>query len=302
MKNITFFTNTLSQATKISTYSIFFICTFSVLAIDSIHLSNPISVATHQSHNKCELKLETSLPDVPQKMMVYRVNYPNVDIKWVAEFAKQQFSSTNAVLMRTINYVTDVIIEGELFCLEVDRDTGSYILENKALYNPDSCLHQDGEFPNEEETKIIAEKFLIKHNLMPHNIYYRRIVDNTEGADVMSIGFGRRINGTDFWGAGSEIIMDIGRNGHISRVRIAWPELEPVKQYEIIKPEIAVQKFKNGEDIHYNGRKGAIKNIKLVYYSSPQQQEYIQPCYYISCKDQEQGDDFYSVIMAVLIK
>jgi hypothetical protein len=150
-----------------------------------------------------------------------------------------------------------------------------------------------------EESKKIATDFLEKHNLLPEDAYLRGVVDNTRGADVMSVGFGRRVNGLECWGAGAEIIVDIGRGGSIARIRKAWPNLTPADEYDLTTPETAIQKLKNGEGVMYHGQKGKVVGMKLVYYASPTAQEYLQPCYFVDCQEMDNGKKFYGVIEAL---
>lgn len=276
------------------------VCNWS-LATEQKRLPDPLADAEHPVHVQRKLKLEASLPKVPKTMMVYRVDRPKVDMQWVKSMARDLLGSTNVVKLKRTVYVVDGMLDGERFSLEVDKKTGFCTLENREFYAIDSAVREDGSFPNPEQTKAIAEKFLKKHNLMPEDAFFRRVVDNTKGADVMSIGFGRRVDNTDFWGAGSEIIMNIGRNGRIARVRVAWPKLQPSEMYSIISPEKAVQKMNQGEGVLYHGQSGVIKGVKLVYYASPLVQDYVQPCYYLSCEDKESKNKghFYGVLKAI---
>ena len=135
--------------------------------------------------------------------------------------------------------------------------------------------------------------------MLPQDAYVRGVADNTKGADVMSVGFGRRLNGVEFWGAGYEIIVDIGRGGRIVRVRKAWPELIPIGEYDLVEVREAVKKLAAGEGALYHGNRGEITGAKVVYYASPVAQEYAQPCYYFECRDPEDGQEFYGVIEAI---
>ncbi len=264
---------------------------------EKLKLPKALDDAVHPTYLNRNLTLKTGLPKTPEQLMVYRVVTPKVDIQWVKKLAKKFFGISGPVRKRQIIYVAEGMLDGVPFKLIVRFDTGSFLLRNSAFYKAKSKKRYVGDFPDPEESKKIALKFLRDHQMLPEDAYPRGVADNTEGADVMSVGLGRRLNGIEFRGAGAEIIVAIGRNGNRASVKKAWQKLVPFQEYEIITPESAVKRIKRGK-AELNGQKGSIKDVKLVYYASPVPREYVQPIYFLGCKD-EQGAEFEGLIEAV---
>jgi len=268
-------------------------------AADTARLPAPLSDAKHPSRPRRNLKLVAALPEVPGRAMVFQIEQPQVDEEFVQQLALRFFGEKGVSRrLRTI-LICQGKLDGLPFTLEVSSATGAFTLENKEFYSPDSSVRDVGEFPALAESRNIAEAFLKKHDLLPPDAFFRRTVDNTRGADVMSVGFGRKVQGIEFWGAGSEIIVNIGRAGRIARVRVAWPKIVPFHKYDIITPDDAVENVRRGKGVLYHGQAGNIVDVKLVYYSSPQAQEYIQPCYKLDAIDPKSNQEFYGVIGAV---
>ena len=262
-------------------------------------LPKALSDGIHPTTSERRLVSTVTLPLLPKKMLVYRREHSGVSPESTTNLADKLLRTTGPIKAKRTLYMVTGTLDGIPFRLEVDRATGSFALENQDFYNPESAIRTTGEFPDLEEAKKMATEFLAKHNLMPEDAYLRGIADNSQGADVISVGYGRRVDGFECWGAGSQMIVNIGRGGCIARIRKSWPTLKPVAEYDLVKPETAIQKLKDGEGVLYHGQKGKIVGLKLVYYASPVAQEYVQPCYFVDCQEMDNGKKFYGVIEAV---
>ena len=152
-------------------------------------------------------------------------------------------------------------------------------------------------YPFRQECKTIAEQYLTRRDLLPKEAYFRGVVDNTRGADVMSIGFGRKVNGYKTWGAGGGIGVHIGCGGDIIAIRKAWQDLSPYKMYPIKTPQQSLEELCNGKGVLMHGSKGRVENIEVRYYTSPEKQEYVQPIYYFDCNSADGA--FYGVVSAI---
>lgn len=254
-----------------------------------------------QSANR-QLISKLATTSFPEKMLVYKRENPIVTTDYVTNQSTQLLQWSGMVKTQRTVFVTEGNLGNRPFRLEVDRTTGFITLEDIMFYEPKSKIRDAGAFPDAQEAKTIATAFLVDHNMLPEDAYLRGLVDNTKGADVISVGYGRRVRGVEVWGAGSEIIVDIGRGGRVVYVRKAWPTFKPIGEYNLTAPESALQKLKNGEGVLYHGNKGEIVSIKLVYYASPIVQDYVQPCYYADCLDPDTGKAFYGVIDAIETK
>lgn len=278
----------------------------SLLTLGAAPASNPkstlpkaLSDGLHPKNPELQLVSNVAFPSFPQKMRVYRREDSAVTLQSATNFIAGLLRQISQIKAKRTIFLANGMLGDAPFRIEVERATGSFTLENQELYNPEVPTIATGEFPNMEESKKIATDFLQKHKLLPDDAYLRGVVDNIQGAAVMSVGFGRRVNGLECWGAGAEILVDIGRGGSIARIRKAWPTLTPADEHNLMKPETAIQKLKDGEGVIYHGQKGKVVGIKLVYYASPIAQEYLQPCYFVDCQEIESGEKFYGVIEAV---
>jgi hypothetical protein len=262
-------------------------------------LPKALSDGSHPTTVERRLESTIVLPSLPKKMLVYRPEQSGNSPQSATNLAAKLLQATGPIQAKRTLYMAIGTLDGIPFRLEVDRATGSFTLENQDFYNPETAIRTTGNFPDAEEAKRIATEVLTKHKLMPEDAYLRGVADNTHGADVISVSYGRRVDGVECWGAGSQIIVNVGRGGAIARIRKAWPTLTPVAEYDLVKPEAAIQKLKDGEGVLYHGQKGKVVGMKLVYYASPTAQEYLQPCYFVDCQEMDNGKKFYGVIEAV---
>jgi len=235
-------------------------------------------------------------PASVEKMMVYTVKEPNIAEKDVRVLGQEYFSIATTAKIRERSSEEDYWwLEDGSHVLCVDPCDGminfSKVREEEASHGEDRI------YPSIEESRKIAEGYLRIQGLWPQDGYFRRAVDNTSGAEVMSAGFGRLIGGYKNWGAGSRIIVDIALGGEVIGVLKAWPELQPYRVYPIKSPEEALEDLRNGKSVLMDGWNGKVREITLRYYTSPRVKDYVQPVYYFDCNGP--GGEFYGVVPAI---
>ncbi|MBA7684340.1 hypothetical protein ES703_92733 [subsurface metagenome] len=243
---------------------------------------------------KPSLVFEGAFPEVPEEMMVYRVKHPNVTEASVREFAQKFGIPADAELTRSCRLrLYWLKTPGQH--LEVDPSNGTFIVTR--IGKKDSQTDKGKDYPSRVECGEIARAYLNTYNLLSEEAYLEEIVDNTKGAGVMSVGFGRKIGGYKTWGAGAQITVEIEAGGEVAEVGKAWQELIPYKPYPIKPPEEVLEEIRNGKGVLMHGNKGKVEKITLRYYCSPQKQEYVQPIYYFECTGS--NGDFYGVVPAI---
>jgi hypothetical protein len=241
------------------------------------------------------LEFEAQFPKLPKKMMVYKVKDPNVTEAHVCQLAQKHFGLTRKAKLSRSKAMNHYRLKEDDWQFEVSPISGAFKIRKIIPNDLQSDVKK--KYPSKEQCRPIAENYLKKRSLLERDTYIRRVVDNTKGAGVMSVGLGRLIGGYKSWGAGSEIILDIGPAGETIKVRKAWQTLAPYKMYPIKSCRKALEELQAGKGILMNGSKGKVNQITLRYYTSPARQEYVQPIYYFYCNGPE--GSFYGVVPAI---
>jgi hypothetical protein len=241
------------------------------------------------------LVFEGVFPKVSKAIMVYKVKDPNITEALVRDLAKKFGIPADAELKRT-SRLGLYWLKTYSHHLEVDPSNGSFNI--RKIREKDSRVAIEKNYPSKEDCENIAKEYLKNHNLLSKDIYFRGIADNTNSSwQSMSVGFGRNISGYKTWGAGGEILVEIGPGGEIVAVRKAWQELVPYKPFPIKSPQEALEELRNAKGVLLHGCEGKVNQITLQYYTSPQKQDYVQPIYYFECTGAK--GDFYGVVPAI---
>ncbi len=265
-------------------------------AEELVTLPCPFSDGDHPTHPERSIEMDIGFPTMPESVMVYEVVHPQIDEAWVSESGNRHFAMRSPVKRSEIGRY----IQGENdYELEVDPTNSSFFVESQAFLA--DRFRSSGDFLPAEGCKTVALEFLQKHDLLPGDARLRSVVDNSSGADVISVSFGRRIGEYETWGAGARISVHIGRGGRIAMVFKAWQTLRPFREYPIMTPAEAFAELKMGKGVMYYGSKGKVKEIRLAYYCSPVRQSYVQPCYLFECTD-DKGGTFIGLLPAVEAK
>jgi len=272
----------------------------------------------HDTPEECVLN--TTLPSVPDKLMVYKVVEPNVTREEATSLA-EQFGVNGSLRERPRGFVAR---DGP--CVLSIADVIVYINESKT---PEWVVESEKDrpegVPSDEEAIEIATKFLNEKGLMPEDAVLRGAVPQTlllyippnrsdsgekeiislwKGAEVW---FGREINGYPV--TGSKMSVEVDGYGKVIDLFMAWSECEPYKEYPIITPEEAFEEFKReGIDVCLrNVSTATINSVYLAYYSecAPEKQTYLQPVYVFEgeaegCRgDHDETKHFKKYVVAV---
>lgn len=237
-----------------------------------------------------DLKAGGSLPDFPEKVMVYRVKRPAVTREQV--LAQAQRLGITGEIKET---PTDFRIGSQDGNYIVDRKTGSFTYTTKEFelqVYPLKTVLSDGEY-EQLATNFLTEKGLLKENAVFRDVNrdntYTSGDDTYEKAPFMiEARFGHKdLNGIRFNGTGPKISVYFGENGRIIGAASVWREIEPFREYPIITCEEALKLIKNGKGMVYGtvpNDRGTVKEARLIYLCDPlgYDQEFIIPYYQVS--------------------
>jgi hypothetical protein len=215
-------------------------------------------------------------PEVPDRMLVYKIVRPeNITEAEIRELARNYFDiPTDAVFSRNEPYC-NLNTEAYNFMFQAHRGFFSLFKHKKARKK----LSEDRkDYPSDEECIRIATEYLKERGLLPEDAYLGGVSDvNIEAVGAMSVWFCRKIGQYKSGGHGSEILIEIGVAGEITKVSKRWVEYEPYKLAPIKSPKEAFEQLKYGNALLMTSSGKATK-MELGYHT-PSNGEYIQPVY-----------------------
>ena len=252
-----------------------------------------LDLDTTSNPNPSTVGFDGTFPEMPSEMMVYRVVHPNnINESYVRELAQKHFGmSPDAHFEKKI---VSYYLETSTHRFRFEPQTGYFTFEKIERIDTRSVTRND--YPSNEDCKTIAVKYLKDHDLYEEDAYFSSVFDHTKSIGAMSVGFGRKIDGYDRWGAGGGISVRIGLGGEVVQVRKTWQELVPYKPYPIKTARQALRDLHNRKGI-LDQQKGKIKNITLKYYISSEKQDYVQPTYDFECSGPL--GNFYGCVPAI---
>jgi len=259
--------------------------------------------------HKPNISIHTKIPDVPDKMMVYKIKTPTRES--VFELGKH------------LNMVGDVeededtfYINDKEYTLKVYKASGAF------KYSDISKIYSSeipSNLPSEEEAENIAKKFLADNIWIKSDIAFDEISADTMGSlkidpDTnkssyveenyrIQVIFDYKIDNFSVVGTGSDVKVIIGDNGSIIRFSSDIRYCEPWKYFKIITPDEALSILKEkgihcslisltddngtpimdekGNPVFHKIKEAKLKDMYLGYYAQgiTEEQKYMQPVY-----------------------
>jgi len=246
-------------------------------------------------------EFEEPLPEMPDKMIVYRIVYPdqnNITEAYVRELAEKYFDMPkDALLTRSSprpggSALFKLKTQTHLFVF--DPDTGFFDIHKYEKARQKRSRDRK-DFPSDEECKKIATDYLKGRGLFEDNAYGPSIVDNTSSG-VMSVGFGQMVGTYKRSGSAGSMVIDIGPDGEIVTVGKQWLELVSWKLAPIIPAREAFEQLKKGRSILIERIGGKITKIELRY-ELPGAMGYALPVYWFDYSTPERYS--YAVVPAI---
>lgn len=242
--------------------------------------------------------LNTTLPEVPSSVMVYRIVPNPVDDKYVNDLLNK-FGVTPLRQTRKDYFLTVVDSYRNIVGINTIgfSYTSSSAEENKGI-----------NLPNDNEAKQLAISYLKSKNLFPEEkftittnvaslVSWYDPAAGTESKTITSknIVFNRQID--NFKDSNSFISVEVGDHGKITRVQVMWPKLEPYMKYPILSPQEAFKKLQAGQIAADSNLEGEIKKVYLTYLTDHDMGDpvsnYLLPVYIF------EGDDDAAIVYAV---
>lgn len=272
----------------------------------------PLSINNVKGFRTTSFVLNTTLPKVPKKLMVYKCVEPNVTLEYASLLAKQ--FGMNGQPEKVFDEF--VLTDGN-YHLEVNTKSGRIAYTDASRWMVGNDVDKPPNLPSDEETIKIARNYLSEKGLMPadailRDVTHPRVVAMDKVGNIIGIGFEdvkvtftRKINGLPVVGAGSKLDVEVGGNGDIINVYKVWRDYRPYKEYPIITPEQALEKLK--EIGIFTGIKSVdkvvINKVYLAYYtkSASEKQTYLQPVYVFEgyAKGENRTEEFKQYIPAI---
>jgi hypothetical protein len=229
-----------------------------------------------------QIEMKSSMPENPQKILVYKTNPPIVN-KEVALALAKKFNVTG-------NMVGDQGIQSKDLRYSVWMSKKSGLAEYTDAKRPNNELDAPDKLPSDEEAERIATQFLKERDLFPDRAYliktdreYTTFTDKN-GNQIRSNGaivvwFGRMLNNLNV--QSTQFYVEIGGNGDVIRYYANWRNYTPYEEYSVITPEIAFSKLKNEGMATGMDQPGSI-SIDTVYLAyktkaAAYDEEYLEP-------------------------
>jgi hypothetical protein len=255
--------------------------------------------------------LNATLPDLPSRVLVYRIE--NGVSKDAARSLGASFGFSN------LSQESD---EGFLF-EDGSRNLAISKISGRIWYTDDARFLRERpeNLPTTKEAVRISDAYLSAHGLFPEDAYLvsqsttnGRFVNSDRSVDIpiyqdRQVNYARKpLNRYSI--IGDDISVTIGNNGDVIQLTKYWGNYIPDKEYPIISPATAFEKVKRGESYGYDqsmvtgNTTVQVNSIQLVYFTDPGQiarQKYLRPVYYIQGERFGSGtpERYFNVVPAV---
>ncbi len=228
--------------------------------------------------------LNTSLPDLPEKIQLYRVVKPEVTTSYVAEIGiklgisgEVSFGSDNIFHMRDQDAYLEVYPASGAIIYGKDNK-----LYSKSLYD----VNKSPNLPTSEEAITIGTNFLKKRGWFPSEVKVDEViiggwVGNTP--DHLGVIFSFSINNYRLTGPAFNYNLRLADKGEVVQMMIYPVSYKPHEEVEIKSVEQAYNELIKGKQyvISPDSTRININNISIGYWmdSMSQGQEYIIPVF-----------------------
>ncbi len=272
----------------------------------------PLTINSIKGFRTTSFVLNTTLPKVPKKLMIYKCAEPNVTLEYASLMAKR-FGMKG----QPKKVLDEFVLTDGNNHLEINTKSGRTAYTDASRWMVGNNMDKQSNLPSDREAIKIAKKYLSKTDLMPsdatlRDITHPRVVAMDKEGNVIGVGFEdvkvsftRKINGFPVVGAGSKLDVEVGGNGDVINLYKVWRNYRPYRVYSIITPEQALKKLKKTGI--FTGiksvDKATINKVYLGYYtkSASEKQTYLQPVYVFEgyAKGENRIEEFKQYVPAI---
>ena len=253
-----------------------------------------------------EIRLDIPKTAFPKELMVYTID------RNITEQEVLRLANNLGIKGEIIKEPGIIVVRQDSVMFDANLSSGVLIYIKTDV--PGNTLEDIRKYmPSDEEARIIADNFLASHDLMPEGARFYSVTHN-EGVfgsepqphiNSKSVWYSHEIDGyrilTD------KLYVEIGVNGAVTHMFRRWYGYEPLKNYKIIGPDVAISSLNMTGIIIPAGmkspEKAVVKEISIGYIGSTQVKDlpYLIPVYVF--KGEVYGDgtssDFYQWIPAI---
>ena len=194
-----------------------------------------------------EIALETTLPKVSGKIMVYKAN------RELSEEEIMKIAEDFGITGEPIKDLGMMFIEKEPFSISAEPSGGMITYSNDTTIPGYNNEYLEKYLPTDEDARIIADYFLDSNNLRPrgakyshvnHDIgYFGDISKKQKVSESINVWYIHEIDGVRL--LTDKMYVQVGVYGLVNRMFRKWTDPEPSREYSIITPEQAVEYLKN---------------------------------------------------------
>lgn len=193
-----------------------------------------------------EIAMETTLPKVSGKIMVYKAN------RELSEEEIVKIAEAFGITGEPIKDLGMMFIEKEPFSISAEPSGGMITYSNDTTVPGYNNEYLEKYLPTDEDARIIADYFLDSNNLRPrgakyshvnHDIgYFGDISKKQKVSESINVWYIHEIDGSLIFT--DKMYVQVGVHGLVNRMFRKWTESEPYREHPIITPEQAVEHLK----------------------------------------------------------
>jgi len=222
-----------------------------------------------------EITLETTLPKVSGKIMVYTAIL-GIDREEVHRMANEL-----GIRGEEKEESGFIIVQNENFQLDAELPSGVVYYKNNTEQSGYDEATIEKYLPSDEEARKIADTFLATRNLRPENAVFHDITHN-EGFlsgdppskcwESINVDYSHEMNGYSL--LTDQFRVEIGVHGTILSMFEKWTYYEPFKEYPVITPDEAINSLKKSGIVIPSGmkdpQKATVTSVTLGYIGETQ--------------------------------
>jgi hypothetical protein len=237
-----------------------------------------------------EISLNTSMPHVPEKLLVYKTINLDNPREAITEYAKK-FGFTGKI-NEGDNYISIPSAEGGS-SVTLSKISGSAEFHNETLATIDRPLDLPENLPTDEQAIRIATGFLKEKDRYPPGInlsginYQMHTGPDSKGKLVsrresVIVWFDRTLNGLNVEGTIITVTI-VGQPGEVSEYYGRWRNYEPYKELPLKSPEQALDELRKtgvSAGVRSPGNV-SIDQVYLAYHTKTglEHEDYLEPVY-----------------------
>lgn len=233
-----------------------------------------------------EITLETTLPKVSGKIMVYTA------IRGIDREEFHRMANEIGIRGEAKEESGYIIVQKDKYQLDAELSSGVVNYKNNSEQSVYDEATIEKYLPSDEEARKIADSFLATRNLRPENAVFYDITHN-EGFltgdppskcwESMNVDYSHEMNGYPL--LTDQFRVEIGVHGTVLSIFGKWTGYTPFKEYPLITPDDAIMNLKKSGIVIPSGmkdpQKATVTSVTIGYIGETQTKTlpYLIPVY-----------------------